>query len=116
MGGGNKAGLKYTSGYLLAAMKGDEVTADMIKSIFEAGGVEYEMEYINLVVEKMSGKSVSEVLSAGLGNLEACGGGGGGGAAAGGSAGGAAAGGAEEKKEEAPPEEEEEEMEFDLFD
>ena len=62
MGGG----LKYTSAYLLASMKGEEVTADMITSIFKAGGVSYEQEYVDLVVSKMSGKAVADVIKAGI--------------------------------------------------
>ncbi|CAD7966054.1 unnamed protein product [Amoebophrya sp. A25] len=114
MGGG----LKYTSAYLLSAMKGDEVTADSIKAIFTSGGLEFEQEMIDLVLKKMAGKTVQEIIAAGLPKLEACGGGGGGGggaAAGGAAAGGDAAGAAEEKKEE-KVEEEEDDMEFDLFD
>lgn len=113
---GKKAGLKYTSAYLLSAMSGAEVTANSMKEIFESVGMEFESQYVDLVLKKMEGKSVSDVISAGLGELETLGGGGGGGAS-GAAAGGAAAGGAagEAKKEEAPVEEEEEDMDFDLF-
>lgn len=65
MGGGNKAGLKYTSAYLLVAMKGEEVTADKIAAVFAAGGIEFEKQYVDLVISKMEGKSVSEVIGAG---------------------------------------------------
>jgi len=116
---GNDAGMKYTAAYLLAAMNekcSGDVDANAIKEIFEASGISFEDEYVNIVISKMAGKSITDVMSSGLGKLEATGGGGGGGGAAAGGGGAAAGGGvAEAKKEEAPPEEEEEDMEFDLF-
>jgi len=113
-------GMKYVGAYLMAATSKEEVTEADVEEILKAGGCEIEPELLKLVFSKMDGLSPSEVLTAGLGKLEACGGGGGGGgggAAAGGAAagGGDAAGGAAAAKEE-EPEEEEDEMEFDLFD
>merc|ERR1719188_2500869 len=111
--------MKYTAAYLLAAMNekraGSAVAVADITAMFEAAGISFDEELVKLVVSKMEGKSVSEIVAAGIGKLESTGGGGGGAAAGGAAAGaGAAAGGAAEaKKEEAPPEEEEEDMDFD---
>merc|ERR1712087_493057 len=106
--GGNDAGMKYTAAYLLAAMnekKAGVVAKDDIKAIFEATGVSFEESLIDMVISKMEGKSITDVMGSGLGKLESTGGGGGGGGGGGAAAaGGAAAGGAAEaKKEEAPP-------------
>eukprot|EP00440_Ansanella_granifera_P071965 gb/GFBE01078097.1/.p1 GENE.gb/GFBE01078097.1/~~gb/GFBE01078097.1/.p1 ORF type:complete len:117 (+),score=59.65 gb/GFBE01078097.1/:1-351(+) len=113
--------MKYMGAYLMAVIGGKEnPTAEDIKSILEAGGISFEDEMINRLVEKMDGKQAHELIAAGYGKFAACGGGGGGGggggAAAGGGGGGgaAAAGGAAEEKK-VVEEEEEEDMDFDLF-
>jgi len=110
-------GMKYVGAYLLDALSGNSPSEGSIKTILEAAGVEIEADLLALVVKKCAGKSVEQIMSAGLANLEQCGGGGGGGGAAEASAGGdaAGAGAPAEKKEEAAAEEEEEEMDFDLF-
>merc|ERR1719263_1812316 len=105
--------MKYLGAYLLTAIAGEEPSAAKITEILESAAM------VKLVLSKMEGKTVAEVLASGMANLEQVGGGGGGGAAAGGAAaGGAAAAGGDAgaaKKEEAA-EEEEEAMDFDLFD
>mmetsp|Transcript_60796 Transcript_60796/g.168554 ORF Transcript_60796/g.168554 Transcript_60796/m.168554 type:complete len:118 (+) Transcript_60796:111-464(+) len=115
-------GMKYLGAYLLAVLGGKEnPTAQDIKEILQAGGIDFDESLIATVCERMDGKQAHELISAGFGKFAACGGGGGGGggaaapAAGGGGGGGAAA--AEEKKEEkkVEEEEEEEEMDFDLF-
>merc|ERR1719178_281723 len=100
----------------MAVIGGKEApTAADIKTILEAGGIDFEED----MIEKMDGKQAHELIAAGYGKFAACGGGGGGGggggaapaaAAAGGGGGGAAK---EEKKVE--EEEEEEDVDFDLF-
>ncbi len=65
MSGGKKAGLKYTSCYLLAAMSGKGVSADSMKAIFEAGGMDFEQDMIQMVLSKMEGKNLNEVMTAG---------------------------------------------------
>merc|ERR1719462_1138826 len=102
--------MKYLGAYLMAVIGGKEApTAKDIKTILEAGGIEFEQEMIDRVIEKMDGKQAHELIAAGYGKFAACGGGGGGGGAA-----GAAAGGGEAKKEEKKVEEEEEEEEMDF--
>mmetsp|Transcript_96554 Transcript_96554/g.170996 ORF Transcript_96554/g.170996 Transcript_96554/m.170996 type:complete len:119 (-) Transcript_96554:70-426(-) len=116
-------GMKYLGAYLMAVIGGKESpTADDVKAILEAGGIEIDEDLLSKMIERMDGKQAHEMISAGFGKFAACGGGGGGGGGGGAAAGGAAAGGgggdapAEEKKEEKVEEEEEEEdMDFDLF-
>ena len=69
--------MKYLGAYLLAAIGGEaSPSADKIKEILGAAGMEVEDDLVSLVISKMEGKSVSEVLASGLSNLEAVGGGG----------------------------------------
>ncbi|OLP93837.1 60S acidic ribosomal protein P2 [Symbiodinium microadriaticum] len=58
---------------------GESPSAADIKSILEAGGISYEDEMIDRVIERMEGKQAHELISEGFGKFAACGGGGGGG-------------------------------------
>mmetsp|Transcript_138875 Transcript_138875/g.245383 ORF Transcript_138875/g.245383 Transcript_138875/m.245383 type:complete len:120 (+) Transcript_138875:129-488(+) len=117
-------GMKYLGAYLMAVIGGKESpTADDVKAILEAGGIEIDEDILSKVIERMDGKTAHEMIATGFTKFAACGGGGGGGGGGGAAAGGggAAAGGdaaADAPKEEAKKEEEEEEeedMDFDLF-
>merc|ERR1712117_411661 len=70
------------------------VTADSIKAILSSVGVESDDKSLDIVVKQLAGKSVEELVAAGLPKLASMGGGGGGAApaaaAAGGDAGAAA--------------------------
>eukprot|EP00413_Alexandrium_margalefii_P009833 CAMPEP_0204525386 /NCGR_PEP_ID=MMETSP0661-20131031/7881_1 /ASSEMBLY_ACC=CAM_ASM_000606 /TAXON_ID=109239 /ORGANISM="Alexandrium margalefi, Strain AMGDE01CS-322" /LENGTH=92 /DNA_ID=CAMNT_0051531181 /DNA_START=67 /DNA_END=342 /DNA_ORIENTATION=+ len=88
--------MKYLGAYLLAVLGGKESpSADDVKAILEAGGIDIDETMIEKVIAKMDGKQAHEMISTGFGKFAACGGGGG--------------GGAEAKKEEKKVEEEEEE-------
>merc|ERR1719183_3286193 len=78
-------GMKYIGTYLLAAMSGDASEKKM-KEILEAAGMEVDATLLKLVLKKLEGKEIHEIIAEGVSNLEACGGGGG---AAGPAAGGA---------------------------
>merc|ERR1712060_619186 len=110
--------MKYLGAYLMSVIGGkDSPTSDDIKSILDAGGIAYEQNMIDMVIERMAGKTVHEMISDGYEKFAACGGGGGGGgavAAAGGGGGADAAPAAKEEKK-VVEEEEEEDMDFDLF-
>jgi large subunit ribosomal protein LP2 len=58
-------GMKYVGAYLLDALSGNSPTADSIKAILEAGGMEVDMAMVKLVMSKMEGKDIAEVMSAG---------------------------------------------------
>ena len=91
---------------------GVEVTADNIKAITKAAGVEVEGYWPGLFAKLLEKKSLDDfITNVGAAGAAPAAGGGGGAAAAGGDAGGAAP--AEEKEEE---EESEEDMGFSLFD
>merc|ERR1719263_322171 len=103
--------MKYVAAYAMASLGGkDQPTAEDVKKILEAGGIDYDNEEVASVIAKFEGKAVPDLISAGLGKLESLGGGGGGGAgpAAGGAAAAAGGAAAEAKKEEVKEEEEEE--------
>merc|ERR1712151_1009206 len=112
--------MEYLGAYLMSVIGGKESpTSDDIKCILDAGGIAHEQEMIDMVIERMAGKTVHEMISEGYEKFAACGGGGGGGgggaAAAGGGGAAAEAGASGGKKEEKKvvEEEEEEEMDFD---
>ena len=112
-------GMKYIGAYLMAVISGkDNPTADDVKEILDAGGINYEDKALKEVLKRCEGKEVHEIIAAGLEKFEACGGGGGGAAPAAAAAAPAAGGGGGGAKEEKKvvEEEEEEDMEFDLFD
>ncbi|CAE8603363.1 unnamed protein product [Polarella glacialis] len=112
--------MKYLGAYLMAVLGGKESpTAEDVKVILEAGGLEVDGEMLGRLIAKMDGKQAHELIKAGYGKFAACGGGGGGTAAgpaaagAGGAAGGA--GGAAKEEKKIVEEEEEEDVDFDLF-
>jgi len=113
--------MRYVAAALLSSLAGDDVSADNIKKILDSVGVECENDKMSVVVAKLKGKTVEEVLAAGRMQLASMPAGGGAAPAAGGGGGSAAAAAApaEEKKEEKKEESEEEEdddMGFGLFD
>mmetsp|Transcript_82085 Transcript_82085/g.206529 ORF Transcript_82085/g.206529 Transcript_82085/m.206529 type:complete len:118 (+) Transcript_82085:75-428(+) len=115
-------GMKYLGAYLMAVIGGKESpTADDVKQILEAGGIECEQEMLDKLMERMDGKQAHELIAEGYGKFAACGGGGGGGGGGGAAAApttgsSSGAGGGEAKKEvKVEEEEEEEDMDFDLF-
>merc|ERR1712060_976343 len=95
--------MKYLGAYLMSVIGGkDSPTSDDIKAILDAGGIAYEQDMIDMVIERMAGKTVHEMISEGYEKFAACGGGGGGGgggAAAGGGGGAAEADASAAKKE-----------------
>merc|ERR1712130_860581 len=98
--------MRYVAAALLASLGGNEVTADSIKATLSSVGVESDDKSLDIVVKQLAGKSVEELVAAGLPKLASMGGGGG----------GAAAPAAEEKKKEESEEEEDDDMGFGLFD
>merc|ERR1719498_1959707 len=103
--------MKYVCAYAMAQIAGtDKPTAEDVKKILEAGGIEVDDAALATVLKAMDGRDAGELIAAGVPKLEAMGGGGGGGGAA-----PAAAGGAKEEAKKEEPEEEEEDMDFDLF-
>ena len=66
---GKDAGVKYASAYLLAAMSGEEVTADRMAELFNAVGMEFDQTMVKTVLSKMDGKDLGEVMTAGKFNL-----------------------------------------------
>ncbi|KAL3153217.1 60S acidic ribosomal protein P2 [Trebouxia sp. C0009 RCD-2024] len=114
--------MRVISAYLLAVLGGNESpNADDIKTILDSVSIEADSERVDKLLSELEGKSIEEVISAGVSKLASvpAGGGGGGGAASGGGGGGAAGGAAAEKEEEKkdePEEESDEDMGFSLFD
>ncbi|KAL3142129.1 60S acidic ribosomal protein P2 [Trebouxia sp. C0010 RCD-2024] len=114
--------MRVISAYLLAVLGGNESpNADDIKTILDSVSIEADSERVDKLLSELEGKSIEEVISAGVSKLASvpAGGGGGGGAASGGAGGGAAGGAAAEKEEEKkdePEEESDEDMGFSLFD
>merc|ERR1712223_753494 len=102
--------MRYVAAYLLSALGGNESpsTGD-IKTILESGGVGYDEERAELVVNQCKGKSIAELIAAGSEKMASMPAGGGGGAPA----------AVEEKKEEKKAESEEsgsdDDMGFGLF-
>lgn len=97
--------MQYLGAYLLLVMGGNATpSAADVKKVLSVTGAEVEDEKLNLLISKLEGKNIDELIKEGEEKLVALGGAGGGGG--GGAAGGAAA--EEEKKEE----EEEEEIDM----
>ncbi|KAK8388743.1 hypothetical protein O3P69_020624 [Scylla paramamosain] len=94
--------------------------AASIKAILGSVGVEADEKQLTVLLDKLSGKNLAQLIQDGsalISSMPACGGGGGGAAAP--AAGTAAAPAAEEKKEEKkeePEEESDDDMGFGLFD
>lgn len=91
--------MKYLSAYLLLSLGGNESPSkEDVSALLTGAGVEVDAAAVDLMMGKLEGKSVTELMAAGKEKLVSIGGGGGGGAAAGGATGAGAA--AEEEKEE----------------
>ncbi|KAF8605951.1 ribosomal protein 60S [Ceratobasidium sp. AG-I] len=114
--------MRYIAAYLLLQI-GEKASpsADDIKKVLSAGGVDIDEDRLNKFLSEVEGKDINSLIAEGsskLASVPSGGGGGGGGAAPAAAAGGAAAP-AEEKKEEKKEEEKEEsddDMGFGLFD
>ncbi|RAK91027.1 60S acidic ribosomal protein P2 [Aspergillus costaricaensis CBS 115574] len=109
--------MKYLAAYLLLALAGNNTpSAEDIKSVLSAVGIDAEEERLQKLLAELEGKDLQELISEGSQKLASVPSGGAGAAAAAPAAGGAAAEApAEEKKEEAA-EESDEDMGFGLFD
>ncbi|PWY70054.1 ribosomal protein P2 [Aspergillus vadensis CBS 113365] len=110
--------MKYLAAYLLLALAGNNTpSAEDIKSVLSAVGIDAEEERLQKLIAELEGKDLQELISEGSQKLASVPSGGAGAAAAAApAAGGAAAEApAEEKKEEAA-EESDEDMGFGLFD
>ncbi|KAG7352088.1 60S acidic ribosomal protein [Nitzschia inconspicua] len=94
---------------LLCKLGGKAGSADDIKAVLEAGGVDVNEDKISALTGDMDGKDINEILAAGMEKMKdvPMGGGGGGG---GGGAGGGGAGAETEEAKPAEPEEEEMEV------
>ena len=110
--------MQYLAAYLLLALAGNNTpSAEDIKSVLSAVGIDAEEERLQKLLAELEGKDLQELISEGTQTLASVPAGGAGAAAAAPAAGGAAAAEApaEEKKEEAA-EESDEDMGFGLFD
>lgn len=58
-------GMKYIGAYLLDVMGGNTPSADSMKEILEAAGMEVDATLVSLVLKKCEGKSVNEIMAAG---------------------------------------------------
>ncbi|XP_026190589.1 60S acidic ribosomal protein P2 [Cyclospora cayetanensis] len=110
--------MKYVAAYLMNVLGGkDSPSAADVKRTLQAVGADVDAEVLDTLIKAMQGKTVHEVIAAGMEKLQKVPTGGA--AAAPAAAAGAAAGGSsepkEEKKEE-PEEEEDADMGFSLFD
>ncbi|KAK4255218.1 hypothetical protein QN277_008243 [Acacia crassicarpa] len=115
--------MKVIAAYLLAVLGGNtSPSADDLKHILGSVGAEADDERIELLLNEVTGKDITELIASGREKLASVPGGGGAVAAVAAPAGGAAAGGAApaaEAKEEKKVEEKEEsddDMGFSLFD
>ncbi|EMD62991.1 hypothetical protein GGP41_005028 [Bipolaris sorokiniana] len=113
--------MKHLAAYLLLGLGGNtSPSAEDVKSVLNAVGIEADDERLNKLISELEGKDINELIASGSEKLASVpSGGSGGGAAA--ATGGAAAGGAA-AAEEAPAakeeekEESDEDMGFGLFD
>ncbi|KAF1810668.1 ribosomal protein 60S [Eremomyces bilateralis CBS 781.70] len=111
--------MKHLAAYLLLGLGGnDSPSADDIKAVLSAVGIEADEERLNTLLSELKGKDLNELIAAGTEKLASVPSAG----AAAPAAGGAAAGGAapaeaakEEEKEE-DKEESDDDMGFGLFD
>jgi len=118
--------MRHIAGYLLCQIGGNaNPTAEDVKAVLAAGGVEADDERLAKLISELEGKSIDQLIAEGAGKMSSVPSGGaaiGGGAASGGAAAAASGGAAEEEapKEEEKKEEEKEEsdddMGFGLFD
>ena len=99
--------MKVLAAYMLCVLGGNaSPDAAAIKAVLGSLEVEADDAAIDLLLSKLEGKELAEVITAGKEKLSKFGGGGGGGG------GGGSAGGDEAKEEEQEEEEEEEEVEL----
>ncbi|KAF1992109.1 ribosomal protein 60S [Aulographum hederae CBS 113979] len=112
--------MKHLAAYLLLGLGGNtSPSADDIKEVLSAVGIEADDDRLSTLLSELEGKDINELIAEGSSKLASVPSGGGGGAPA--AAGGAAAGGAA-AAEEAPAakeeekEESDEDMGFGLFD
>merc|ERR1712080_296647 len=111
--------MRYVAAALLCSMGEQEVSAANVEKILSSVGVEADKEKLKLVVAACKGKSLDELMAAGVPKLAAMGGGGGAAAPAAGAAAPAAAAEAAPaaaKKEEEPEEDSDGDMGMSLFD
>ncbi|CAI4231963.1 unnamed protein product [Auanema sp. JU1783] len=111
--------MRYVSAYLLAVLGGNAAPkVDDLKSIISSVGIEYDDAAAKLVVSRLQGKSVEELIAEGAKGLVSVSGGAAPAAAAAAPAGGAAAAAPAEdkKKKDEPKEESDDDMGFGLFD
>merc|ERR1712025_1540780 len=98
--------MRYVAAYMLAVLGGNEAPGvDTLQAIIESVGVGFEEDKAQVVIDKLAGKSINDLIAAGAAQMSSmpAGGAGGGGAAASGAA------EAEAPKEEEKKEESEEE-------
>ncbi|TKA76870.1 60S acidic ribosomal protein P2 [Cryomyces minteri] len=113
--------MKHLAAYLLLGLGGNtSPSAEDIKGVLEAVGIEADETRLDKLIEELKGKDINELIAEGSSKLASVPSGGSGGAAASGGA-APAAGGAAAAEEEAPAKEEEkeesdEDMGFGLFD
>ncbi|KAF2238104.1 ribosomal protein 60S [Viridothelium virens] len=113
--------MKHLAAYLLLGIGGNSSpSADDIKGVLEAVGIEAEEDRLDKLLSELKGKDLQELITEGSSKLASVPSGGGGGGAP--AAGGAAAGGdaapeaAKEEAKEEEKEESDEDMGFGLFD
>ncbi|XP_045105447.1 60S acidic ribosomal protein P2-like [Portunus trituberculatus] len=109
--------MRHVAAYLLAAMGTGQPNAASIKAILGSVGVEADEKQLTVLLDKLSGKNLAQLIQDGsalISSMPACGGG-----VAAPVEGAVAAPAAEEKKEEKkeePEEESDDDMGFGLFD
>jgi len=113
--------MKHLAAYLLLVTGGNtSPSAEDIKSVLGAVGIDADEERLTSLLKELDGKDINELIAEGstkLASVPSGGGGGGGGAAAsGGAAAGAAAEEAKPEEKEEEKEESDEDMGFGLFD
>eukprot|EP00421_Protoceratium_reticulatum_P042667 CAMPEP_0168442908 /NCGR_PEP_ID=MMETSP0228-20121227/44257_1 /TAXON_ID=133427 /ORGANISM="Protoceratium reticulatum, Strain CCCM 535 (=CCMP 1889)" /LENGTH=65 /DNA_ID=CAMNT_0008457297 /DNA_START=77 /DNA_END=270 /DNA_ORIENTATION=- len=63
-------GMKYLGAYLMAVLGGNESpSAEDVKAILNAGGIEFDEALLAKVIERMDGKTAHEMISAGYGKF-----------------------------------------------
>nr|CCC92794.1 putative 60S acidic ribosomal protein [Trypanosoma congolense IL3000] len=112
--------MKYLAAYALASLSKPAPTADDVKAICKASGIQVDDDSLGFVMEAVAGRSVATLVAEGAAKMSAAAvaaapSAGGGAAAAGAAPAGGAAAAAPAKKQEAE-EEEDDDMGFGLFD
>jgi large subunit ribosomal protein LP2 len=104
--------MKYLAAYMMLVLAGNQTpSAADVTNVLKSVGVDADAERLNVLLEKLNGKNLEQLVAEGSAKLSAVPSGGarvGGGAAAGGAAAGGAA--APAAKEEEPEEEEDEDL------